>query len=84
MSATKHIFSGGAVVFQFTVRNTVPEVLMERVSVAMAPSDPTGWRHVVTIAAPKVGAGGLAGGREEGSAWGRHGFLDPRAESRRV
>ena len=43
-----------AVVFAFNVRNTVPEVLMERVSVSMSPSEPGAWRHIVTIAAPKV------------------------------
>jgi hypothetical protein len=35
---------------------------MERVTVAMTPSVPDGWRHVVTIAAPKIreGAPGTA------------------------
>ena len=30
---------------------------MERVTVTMTPSDPDAWRHVVTIAAPKIREG---------------------------
>lgn len=65
-----HVFND-TLVFQFNVSNTVPEVQMERVSVAMTPSDPSAWRHVVTIAAPKIldGAPGVCY-----VAWARAGY----------
>ena len=61
VTVQKHVFAD-AVVFQFTVRNTVPEVLLERVQVAMQPAEPDAWRHIASIACPRVreGAPGTA------------------------
>lgn len=56
VSVTKHVF-GEHIVFQFTIRNTVSEVILDRAAVAMSPSDSAVWRHVVTIAAQKVREG---------------------------
>ena len=43
--------------FGFTINNTVPEVLLERVTVAMAASEPGCYAHVVTIGVPRVREG---------------------------
>jgi coatomer protein complex subunit gamma len=44
-------------VFAFTVTNTVPDMLLERVSVVMQPSEPGAWKHVVTVSAPRIREG---------------------------
>jgi coatomer subunit gamma len=56
VSAQKHVFVNGYVVFQFSVRNTLSDVQLERVNVVMEPSegDVDGWKHIVSIAAGKV------------------------------
>jgi coatomer protein complex subunit gamma len=56
VTAQKHVFANH-VVLQFTIRNTVPEVLLERAAVACAISDPSAYAHVVSIAAQKVREG---------------------------
>ena len=44
-------------VFGFTVNNTVPEVLLERVTVAMSASEPGAYSHAVTIGVPRIREG---------------------------
>jgi Adaptin N terminal region/Coatomer gamma subunit appendage platform subdomain/Coatomer subunit gamma-1 C-terminal appendage platform len=61
VSAQKHLFSDGRhIVIQFSLRNTVPEIQLERASVTVQVSDPSCYAHVVTIAAPKVKEGAPA------------------------
>jgi len=55
VAVQKHVFAGH-LVFQFTIRNTVPEMLLEKASVAMACSSDA-YRPVVSIAAQKVREG---------------------------
>lgn len=56
VSVTKHIFAGH-VVLQFTIRNTVPEVQLERCSVNVIPSDRAAYTPAVSIAAGRVREG---------------------------
>jgi len=59
VTAQKHVFASH-VVLQFTLRNTVPEVQLERAAVACACSDGSAYAHVVTLAAARVREGAPA------------------------
>ncbi len=44
-------------VFAFSVTDTVPEIMLERVTVALSPSEPDAYRHVVTLGCPRIREG---------------------------
>lgn len=52
----KHIFAKH-VVLAFTITNTVPEVLLERVVARVAPSDTSVYRVVATLSCPRIREG---------------------------
>ncbi|RYG39928.1 hypothetical protein EON68_04865, partial [archaeon] len=56
VSVQKHIFEAH-VVFAFTIRNTLPDILLERATVAVTCSEPTLFRQIVSISAPRVREG---------------------------
>lgn len=57
----KHIFQN-RIVFGFTITNTIPEVVLERVTMALTPSEPDAYSQVMTIDVPRIreGAPGVA------------------------
>jgi coatomer protein complex subunit gamma len=52
----KHIFAQH-VVFAFSVANTVPDILLERVVARLQPATPGAYRHVASLSCPRVREG---------------------------
>jgi coatomer protein complex subunit gamma len=56
VSCQKFIFAAH-VVFAFSVTNTVPDLLLERVAARLAPSEPGAYRQVASLSCPRVREG---------------------------
>jgi coatomer subunit gamma len=56
VSVRKHVFASH-LVLEFTITNTVPDILLERVVARLVPSDPSAYRLVTSLSCPRVREG---------------------------
>jgi coatomer protein complex subunit gamma len=56
VSVRKHVFASH-LVLEFTITNTVPDILLERVVARLVPSEPSAYRLVTSLSCPRVREG---------------------------